>query len=260
MSAYSLLAAFAALPALLCAGCRSSSVSAGSFEQRMEVEVAGQQLSYRLDVPAEDGRPVQGWPLVLFLHGAGERGDDLTRVAVHGPPKLVEEIPELARCVLVSPQCPADSWWNPASLLALLDEVRASVPVDPARLYVTGLSMGGYGTWNLLARAPELFAAAVPICGGGEIGRLWKNLATGFDLDELLQARDVPIRAFHGADDETVPVEESRLLVRALEASGADVELTVYAGVGHDSWTRTYADPALWTWLFAQRRDSFQGR
>jgi len=242
------------LLALLCASCRTVADGPEGLEHRMEASVDGQRLSYLLCVPPDAGQPPDGWPLLLFLHGAGERGDDLAQVRVHGPPKLLDSIPELARCVFVAPQCPADSWWRTETLLALLDEVRAQTRVDPTRIYVTGLSMGGYGTWNLLARRPDLFAAAVPICGGGDIGRLIPDLGSGFDLAGLLEAKDVPIHAFHGEADPVIPVEESRLLVRALREVGGRVELTTYPGVEHDSWTRTYARPELYAWIFAQRR------
>jgi len=242
----------AALATLLPA-CRTVPLDPPRLERTMDAAVAGHRLDYLVHVPDGDA-PAEGWPLLLFLHGAGERGDDLTRVQVHGPVKLVDEMPELRECVLVAPQCPDGSWWRSEALLALLDEVQAGEGVDPARVYVTGLSMGGYGTWSLLAAAPERFAAAIPICGGGEIGRRWPEHGTGFRIEDLLEARDVPIRAFHGEDDTVVPPEESRVLVDALKAVGADVVLTVYPGVGHDSWTRTYDNPGLYAWLFAQRR------
>lgn len=241
-----------ALPALL--GCRSLQPMTVNSGHTMDSEVAGQRLAYLQGTPSTGPVPDAGWPLLLFLHGVGECGDDLALVGVHGPPRLTGEVPELARCILVAPQCPADSWWRSETLVALLEEVRAREHVDDARIYVTGLSMGGYGTWSLLARAPELFAAAVPICGGGDTTRVWDDIASDFEFEGLLRAKDVPVRAFHGELDGVVPVEESRLLVRALEGVGADVELTVYPGVGHDSWTRTYADPGLYAWLFAQRR------
>jgi predicted peptidase len=232
-----------------------ASCAPGHQVRQMAAAVDGHRYRYLLDVPPADEKPAAGWPLLLFLHGAGERGDDLGLVEVHGPAKLLDEFPELSRCVFVAPQCPAESWWRSAALSALLDEVMASEHVDASRVYVTGLSMGGYGAWNLLAHRPELFAAAVPICGGGEIGRLWKELETGFELAALLRAKDVPVRAYHGDADDVIPLGESRLLVRALREVGADVELTVYPGVEHDSWTRTYADPHVYEWLFAQRRD-----
>jgi predicted peptidase len=248
------LAVLASLSILVIAGCRAAPIETLRFERAMADEVDGQRLSYLLQVP-DAAAPAAGWPLLLFLHGAGERGDDLTRVEVHGPPKLRNEIPTLSRCVLVTPQCPAGEWWQASTLEALVDDVRGGASIDEARLYVTGLSMGGYGTFALLARAPELFAAAAPICGGGDPGRLWSDFDSGFDLDGLLRARDVPIHVFHGEADAVVPVQESIVLARALEAVDADIQLTIYPGVGHDAWTRTYANHDLYEWLFTQRRE-----
>ena len=225
-----------------------------SSSRTMAAEVAGQRLSYLASVPQAALAPGEGWPLLLFLHGVGECGEDLELVRVHGPPKLVGEIPELSHCVLITPQCPTDSWWRAETLAALLDEVQARMPIDSNRVYVTGLSMGGYGTWSLLAHCPDRIAAAVPICGGGDTTRLWDDIPSDFRAERLLAAKDVPVRVFHGEEDLVVPVGESRLLVRTLEEAGADIELTVYPGVGHDSWSQTYADPGLYTWLFAKRR------
>ena len=247
------LVALLLLLAVLCS-CSATPPPAGTFECEMAREVAGQSYSYLLEVPEAAERPAEGWPVLLFLHGAGERGEDLGLVRVHGPLKLMEQVPELTRCVLVGPQCPADEWWQPSTLGALLDEVLARPDVDLDRVYVTGLSMGGYATWGLLSSFPERFAAAVPICGGGQSSRLWPDLHTEFSMEGLLAARGVPVRAYHGDSDPVIPAEESRLLVDALRAAGADAELTIYDGVGHDSWTRTYSDPGLYAWLFAQSR------
>ncbi len=231
-------------------------------ERRMEKAAAGQQLSYWLYVPdGAEKAEAASVPLILFLHGSGERGADLKKVLVHGPPKLAGNGSPLDSALVVSPQCPDGERWKPASLKALLDEVLAGYPAaDPSRLYITGLSMGGYGTWGMLADFPDLFAAAVPICGGGDITRLkgrpeLKRQPTTFSLENLLRAKDVPIWAFHGSDDAAVPAEESELLVDALKkAGGKSVRLTIYQGVGHDSWTQTYADPEVYAWLFAQRK------
>jgi predicted peptidase len=149
--------------------------------------------------------------------------------------------------IVVSPQAPEGDWWTYRAndLLALLDDVAGRYNVDEDRIYVTGLSMGGYGTWALLQAAPERFAAAIPICGGG-------NAALARYATAL---RDVPVRVFHGGADQVVPVQESIDMVGAIrEAGGENVELTVYPGVGHDSWTQTYEDPALWEWLWSRRR------
>lgn len=179
------------------------------------------------------------WPLILFLHGMGERGDDLERVKVHGIPRVAEEKPELlARFVAFSPQCPLDSYWTHQqdALHALLDHALEHYAVDPKRIYLTGLSMGGFGTWFLSMSCPERFAAMVPICGGGE--------PYGATL-----IRDVPIWVFHGAKDRIVPPAESRRMVRALKAVGGSVKLTIYPEADHDSWTRTYNNPELYDWF-----------
>lgn len=232
-------------------------------QMTMEAEAGGQQLEYWLYVPEATATAEEGSvPFMLFLHGSGERGSDLDKVRTHGPPKLVGKMPDLDRFVVASPQCPADQWWNPTTLKALIDEVLAAHPaIDRDRLTVTGLSMGGYATWNLLASYPDLFAAAAPICGGGDPNRLWREknpervVESAFDLGRLEAAKDVPIWAFHGDKDEAVPLGESQLVVDALTAAGAKhVKLTVYPGVGHDSWTQTYENPELYTWLLAQKK------
>jgi predicted peptidase len=213
-----------------------------TFKKRISHD---EELHYLLHLPQgyDKSDRTKEWPLVLFLHGAGERGSDLEMVKKHGPPKLIaagKDIP----AIVVSPQCPKDQWWNDhlEGLMALLDEVEKKHHVDRNRVYVTGLSMGGFGTWGLISRWADRFAAAIPICGGGS--RLG-----------LQRALDLPIWAFHGDADETVPVEESTRLIELMQSRGAkNVKLTVYPAVKHDSWTQTYDDPAVWEWLFAQKR------
>lgn len=180
------------------------------------------------------------WPLLLFLHGAGERGADLEKVKVHGPPKLVAAGKELP-FVIVSPQCPANSWWDSRALLALIDHVVATGKIDEDRIYVTGLSMGGYGTWKLLADAPDRFAAAAPICGGG-IPYLTRKHA------------HVPTWVFHGAKDFVVPLSASEAMVDGLKRSGAEPKFTIYPEADHDSWTETYNNDELYDWLLSHRR------
>ena len=199
-------------------------------------------LKYLLYLPGDYDKSPQRWPLVLFLHGAGERGQRLDLVKKHGPPKLVDRGRQFP-FILVSPQCPAASWWTKetAALLALLNEVASRYRVDPNRVYVTGLSMGGMGTWALAAADPNRFAAIVPICGGGEpktAGRI----------------KRLPVWAFHGAKDRTVPLKATRDMIDALEKAGAKPRLTVYPEAGHDSWTATYSNEELYTWLLSQRR------
>lgn len=225
-------------------------------EQRMTREVAGQRLQYWLYTPL-NGESATDSPLLLFLHGSGERGDDLERVKVHGPPALIDREEALAGLFVVAPQCPENEWWQSDTLVALVGEVIEAHPrVDPERVYVTGLSMGGYGTWQLIVDYPDLFAAAIPICGGGEPNRLNPDPDPEFEptfrIESLEGVRDLPIWAFHGEDDAVVPLAETLLLVEALRELGSDVRLTTYPGVGHDSWTQTYARPDVYEWLLAQ--------
>ena len=202
------------------------------------------EARYLLYLPKEYEEGDEAWPLLLFLHGAGERGDSLGLVKRHGPPKLIAQGQDLP-FIVVSPQERPDSWWNPYDLDALLDDVIARYRVDEDRVYVTGLSMGGFGTWGLIALNPDRFAAAAPICGGGT-PRL------------MCRAGRLPVWAFHGAEDPTVPLRRSEEMVDALAACGGDVRLTIYPGVGHDSWTRTYANPEFYDWLLAHRRSDRQ--
>ena len=201
------------------------------------------ELDYLLSVPDGYDKNAEPVPLILFLHGAGERGTDVSLVAKHGPPKLLaqgESIP----AIVVSPQCPPGEWWNAhlEALSGLLDQIIDKYNVDTKRIYLTGLSMGGYGSWALAAQEPERFAAVMPICGGG-------SRISSLNLTEL------PIWAFHGEDDSVVPVAESKDMVDAIEKRGGNVKLTLYPGVDHDSWTQTYDNPDVWEWLFAQKKN-----
>ena len=208
-------------------------------------------LNYLLFFP--EGYKANGdkkWPLMLFLHGAGERGTNVARVAVHGPPKIVKEKKDFP-FILLSPQCPTDRTWNDDELLALLDEAIAKHNVDTTRVYLTGLSMGGYGSWSLGTRYPERFAAMAPICGGGDQIRV---LLTSKEKKAALASMGV--WAFHGAKDPVVPLEESQRMTNALMRAGCkDVKLTVYPEAGHDSWTQAYNEPEIWNWFLAHRRE-----
>ncbi|MDG1890277.1 MAG: phospholipase [Verrucomicrobiota bacterium] len=260
---------FVLLVALLGTACRSPDTvpATGSGQdgvetrERMRHEVSGQRLRYLVQHPS-GARPEKGWPLLLFLHGYGECGDDLDRVKKHGPPKRIGSIAALQQCVLVSPQCPSDSWWRVEALYTLVREVmemRGDIDVD--RRYVTGLSMGGYGTWSLISSDPAFFAAAVPICGGGNPFRLPANrppVKTGivnqFDPEGLLRASKLPVWAFHGSEDSSVPILETERMLDLLQKGGnRNARFTAYEGVGHvGAWQRAYGDPALWQWLFTQ--------
>jgi predicted peptidase len=207
------------------------------FEKEITVKV---RLNYLLYLPDGYGAGDKAWPLVLFLHGAGESGNDLAKVKKHGPPKLIEQGKSFP-CLVVSPQSPGRGW-EPQTLNALIDDLLVTYKVDRDRVYLTGLSMGGYGTWALAAAHSERFAAIVPICGGG-------NPA---DAKKL---KDLPTWVFHGAKDPAVPLKRSEEMVRALKDAGAEqVQFTVYPDAAHDSWTQTYNNPEVWEWLLKQKR------
>ncbi|HSJ06729.1 MAG TPA: PHB depolymerase family esterase [Longimicrobiales bacterium] len=208
-----------------------------TLNRRIVRDVSGR---YLLFLPADypSGRR---WPLLLFLHGAGERGDDLDRVAVHGPPRIIREATAALPFIVVSPQVPDDRIWSVQFLDALLEEVMATHAVDADRIYLTGLSMGAYGAWHLAMEYPDRFAALVPISGGATI--------TG-----ACTLRHLPVWAFHGALDEVVPVSRTEELVARLRDCEGHVRYTRYEDVGHDAWTATYANPALYDWLLSHRR------
>ena len=206
----------------------------------------GEKFGYLLFLPKDYGSDNRKWPVMMFLHGSGERGDDLNLVKVHGPPKLVEQRPDFP-FIVVSPQCPKDRSWNgdvQSHLLAeLLDSVLTRFNADRERVTVTGLSMGGFGSWTLAARYPNRFAAAVPICGGG-------------DPDDAQKLKSTPFWVFHGAKDVGVPLKLSEEMVSAIQRVGGNAKLTVYPEAGHDSWTETYKNEAVFEWMLAQRRTS----
>jgi len=220
---------------------RAADVKPGTQQsQRMERTVKI-TLDYLLYLP-DDYNEKPSWPLLLFLHGAGERGSNLDLVKIHGPPKLVAAGQKLPM-VVVSPQCPSNRWWEPQQLTALVDEIVEKHKIDRDRIYVTGLSMGGFGTWALAATTPERFAAIVPICGGGEPFRVRRHA-------------HVPAWVFHGAKDPVVPLDQSQRMVDALKRAGGNVRFTIYPEAGHDSWTEAYNDPKLCEWLLAQKRQA----
>lgn len=251
------------VPLIFCLALTALPLFAQSTESvnEMRATVAGHQLSYLLHSPSGE-KPKKGWPLLLFLHGYGECGDDIQKVKVHGPPKLTEKFDELSSCVIVSPQCPKDSWWRVEALRTLVEEVIADRgDIDRDRLYITGLSMGGYGTWSFLSHYPDYFAAAIPICGGGDPFRLPKNgpeekkgIENEFDPGGLKNANDMPIWVFHGIQDDSVPIEESERLVKSLKEAGSKrVKLTKYPEAGHvEAWRQAYGSTQLWTWLFTK--------
>jgi predicted peptidase len=223
-------------------------------------EYRDEEFRYRLLRP-ESVEPGETYPLVLFLHGAGERGVD-NAVQIKYLPTWLAEAENRRRypCFLIAPQCRPDRPWvetprvfdraaprQPPGpqmqvVIDILDQVLATEPIDRRRLYLTGLSMGGFGSWDLGTRLAERWAAVAPICGGG---------------DELYADRlvDVPVWAWHGAVDDVVPVARSRRMIDAIRAAGGQPKYTELAEVGHDSWTHAYRDPhGILEWIFAQRK------
>jgi len=203
------------------------------------------KLEYLLYLPkGYDEQTEQKWPLLMFLHGGAEWGNNINRVKKNALPKLIEQGQDFP-FIIISPQCPGGYWWTEKidALTSLLDEVQSKYAVDPEQVYLTGVSMGGFGTWALACRHPERFAAIAPICGGG-------------DWDLAYRLKTVPVWAFHGARDPVVALQESTEMVDSLKRAGGDVQLTVYPEAEHDSWTVTYNNPKLYEWFLSHRTHS----
>ncbi|MCX8106692.1 MAG: prolyl oligopeptidase family serine peptidase [Ignavibacterium album] len=216
---------------------KSSTQRLEKLDKEVKLKV---ELQYLIYLPKNYETSEERFPLLLFLHGAGERGNDIELVKRNGPPKLVEEGKEFP-FIIVSPQCPEGTRWNyqTLALTALLDEIESKYRVDKNRIYVTGLSMGGQGTWTLALTQPNRFAAIAPVCG-------WT------DSWEVCKISRIPTWVFHGAKDIVVPVTESQEMVKALQDCGAkEVKLTIYPEANHDSWTETYNNPELYNWLLS---------
>jgi predicted peptidase len=177
------------------------------------------------------------WPLVVFLHGAGQRGEDHELLEMHGVSKEAANGRQFPFLIL-APQCPEDSVWTmqKTRVMELLDRIRRVCRIDSQRIYLTGISMGGFGTWEIAMEHPDVFAAIMPICGGG---MSWR-------LNSLLH---MPIWTFHGAKDEVVPISYTEEMVRALKALGHPVRYTVYPDAGHDCWTEVYRREDIYEWL-----------
>lgn len=205
---------------------------------KLEIEV---DMNYLLYLPKGYGEEQKKWPLMVFLHGRGQSGDDLEKVKEHGPPKMIEEGKEFP-FIIASPQCPRDRWWTEVFIDKLIDELIEKYDVDEDRIYLTGLSMGGFGTWNYAGIHSDRLAAIAPICGGGDPVLTWR-------------LRTLPIWAFHGAKDKTIPLERSEQMIEAVKARGNDrAKLTVYPDAEHDSWTETYNNPELYEWFLSHKR------
>lgn len=243
-----------------------------AYQKKTYTTRAGQTLPYRILYPKNYDRSVgpsaqrDKYPLILMLHGSGERGTDNEKQLVHGSKLfLQDDIRTKFPAIVVFPQCPQESswmslkregtgqqsWsghyakqpnWPLGAVLSLVKQLRKTERIDKKRLYIMGLSMGGFGTIEAISRKPKVFAAALPICGGGDT-----TLCRRY-------ARRLPLWVFHGDADKSVPVELSRQLVTKLQSLNADVQYTEYQGVGHNSWDNAFADPTLIPWMMEKKK------
>lgn len=209
-----------------------------NFEKEISVKL---KLKYLLHTPI-DYDEKEEWPLIVFLHGAGERGDDLELVKTHAIPKFLDEREEFP-FIVVSPQCPKDTWWNAhfEDLYYLIQEIKENYKVDTKRIYLTGLSMGGFGTWDLASKYPEEFAAIIPVCGGT------------MNIFEIPKLKNTAVWAFHGDEDRTVPIKRTQEVVDVLKKYNSNVNFTIYKGVGHDSHVRAYKED-IYMWLLKHKK------
>lgn len=215
-------------------------VSIPSFAQQTAEQyiVTMDYLQYLPDRYAQD--TTKQWPVVIFLHGAGETGNDIEKVRGFGLSPLIEAGKKFP-FIVISPQTKTPGWKSEDVRDLLVNDLFVKLRIDPDRVYLTGLSMGGAGTWSTAMNYPELFAAVIPICGWGNEGG-------------ISRLRNMPIWCFHGDMDEVIPVERSTVLINALKAINSQVKYTIYQGVGHESWTRTYANDSIYDWLLQHKR------
>jgi dienelactone hydrolase len=204
------------------------------------------ETQYLLYLPeAYHSDTAKKWPLLLFLHGSGESGYDINKVKTHGPPKLIEQ-GKAFPFIVVSPQSDVPRGWDVDQLYKLLQQVKKNYRVDAARVYCTGLSMGGFGTWKMAMKYPDEFAAIAPICGGGDTTDAWK-------------IRNLPVWCFHGALDDVVPVSGSTNMVKATGRWNPNVRLTIYPDKNHNSWDTTYnTNDSLYNWLLSHRKFTYK--
>lgn len=227
---------------LVLGGTISPTIASAQQEIRTQKRHEREPLNYLFYSPERSETDHQAtFPLVLFLHGGGEGGSDIQKVKKNGLPMLIEGGRDFPFYV-VSPQNPSQKqFWDDQQLIRLLDEILTDHPIDRSRIYLTGLSRGGYGAWRLAIQNPDRFAALVPISGGGP-------------LPYVERIKHMPTWAFHGAQDPVIPVQESQRMIEALREAGGNAQLTVYPDAKHDAWSAAYEDPALYTWLLNQQK------
>ncbi len=208
----------------------------------------GMNEDYLYYLPKGYEKAEKGLPLILFLHGAGERGDEIERVRGQGLPKYLEAVKGKGLpFIIVSPQCRKGRWWTKKGVKSFLDFVIKKYKVDRSRVYMTGLSMGGFGSWGMAGEYPEMFAAVAPICGGG-------------DVKDAERLKGVPLWVFHGAKDRVVKIAGSQRMVDAIKKVGGKPKFTIYPEAGHDSWTATYKNKKLYAWFLSHKKKVVKGK
>jgi len=242
-----------------CVACtaRVSAQNESDFEKKVFISKTSDTLRYRLLKPTVNDSSKK-YPLVLFLHGAGERGNDNALQLKNGAINFASSLnKKLFPCYVVAPQCAEGYRWvevdwklpshvqpeKPSVYLSrtmlLIDSLKKVLNIDTNRIYITGLSMGGFGTWDAISRWPNIFAAAVPVCGGG-------------DTAKAVLIKNIPIWAFHGGADKVVMTSRSRDMIAAIKKAGGDPKYTEYLNTGHNAWTSTYGNIEMFQWLFSQ--------
>ena len=213
------------------------------FSSNLSLQIA---LKYNIYYPEDYFDVKHNYPLVLFLHGAGERGSNIDLVELHGIPKLIKEGVSFP-FVTLAPQCPKFQYWsepvNVKALVLLLEDVLKNYRIDPDRVYATGLSMGGYGTLAIAKERPDLFAGIISVCGG-------------MDTTNIQKLNNMPIWLFHGEKDEVVPVENSRVIYESLKGTNPKINFTIYPDVKHNAWDITYDNKNIYKWLLEHKRSS----
>ncbi len=237
------------IPIVLAAGAMPQAVAQSNGTGQRAYAATPADYGYQLFLP--NGYQPKGkerWPLIIFLHGSGERGSDLAMVKVHGPPKIVDRNPDFP-FITLSPQLEAGGEWNPGKLDRMLATVKKQARIDESRVYLTGLSLGGFGAWQWAEHSPQHFAAIAPVAGGG-------TMIDGGKPVDPCKLKSIGMWLFHGDNDAVVDPAGSYEMANAARKCGIPVRLTIYPNTGHDSWTATYDDPALYMWFLEHRRPS----
>jgi predicted esterase len=216
-----------------------------SLKSQQTSQTFVQEMHYLLYLPdGYAGDTLQKWPLLMFLHGSGECGDELAKLKVYGPPQLIEKGKKFP-FIVVSPQAiDAETGFQAEQLKGLVEDLKKHYRVDEDRVYLTGLSMGGFATWELAEKHPEEFAAIAPLCSGGDTSKAWK-------------LRHMKVWCFHGAKDDAVPLAASQQMVDAIKKYNPNVRFTIYPNANHNCWDVTYNNDSVYSWLLSQRRFAF---